>query len=243
MSQRQFKTPRIVQTERPRFWFWLIALTGVVWFAYLQGLQHASYFASTSGTEVMALRVRIDELQEECDRQRELAARYQRAVQIDRAAAEEVRESLRVAQEEQAKLRKQVTFLNSLISGKVTALDVSEVKLVRRGESSKYAFSFLVSKRGKGGERVGGRLELMLSGLLDGKVVVFDENRLDIAEGLKMGFKHFQHFHGKLKLPVGFIPRELVIKGYPYGKKFKPFEKHIQLAGIDGRRGRSWRQR
>ncbi|BAN69898.1 DUF6776 family protein [endosymbiont of unidentified scaly snail isolate Monju] len=224
MSQRQFKTPRIVQTERRQVWPWLlggVALAGVAWLAYHQGQQHAGYYANASEAEITALQARIGELREECDQQRELAARYQRAAQIDRAAAEEVRESLRVAQEEQAKLRKQVTFLNSLISGKVTALEVSEVKLARQGNSSEYAFSFLVSKRDKGGERVSGRLELRLSGLLD-------EKRLDIAQGLKMGFKHFQRFGGKLKLPVGFIPRELVIKGYPDGRKFKPFEKRIK---------------
>jgi len=231
MSKRQFRTPRIVQAGRRGVWRWLlgaVALAGVAWLAYRQGQQHAGYHVNASEAEIEALQARIGELREECEQQRELVARYQRASQIDRAAAKEVREALRVAQEEQAKLRKQVTVLNSLISGKVTALEVSAVKLVRLGESNEYAFGFLVSKRDKGGERVSGRLKLRLSGLLDGKAVVLDEKRLGIAQGLKMGFKHFQRFDGKLKLPVGFIPRELVIKGYPDGKKFKSFEKRIK---------------
>ncbi len=231
MSKGQFKTPRIVQAKRRPLWPWLlgvVALAGVAWLAYRQGQQHAGYPVNASEAKIEALQARIGELREECDQQRELVARYQRASQIDRAAVKEVREALRVAQEEQAKLRKQVTVLNSLISGKVTALEISAVKLVRQGESREYAFSFLVSKRDKGGERVSGRLKLRLSGLLDGKAVVLDEKRLGIAQGLKMGFKHFQRFDGKLKLPEGFIPRELVIQGYPDGKKFKPFEKRIK---------------
>ncbi len=228
---RQFRTPRIVETERRPLWLWVLGVALLVaasWFAYQQGQQHAGYFADASDEKIEALQAEVASLREERDRQRELAARYQRAAQIDRAAAEEVRESLRKAQEEQARLRQQVAFLNSLILGKVMALEISEVKLARIGDSSEYTFSFLVSKRDKGRERVSGRLELRLSGLLDGKAVVLDEKKLDIAQGLRMGFKHFQRFEGKLKLPVGFIPRELVIKGYPDGKKFKPFEKNIK---------------
>ncbi len=230
MAKREFKTPRIVQAGQRPLWPWLlgvVALAGAAWLGYRQGQQHAGDPVNASDAEIEALQARIGELQEECEQQRELAARYQRASQIDRAAADEVREALRVAQEEQAKLRKKVTFLNSLISGKVTALEISAVKLIRQGESSEYAFSFLVSKRDKGGERVSGRVKLWLSGRLDGEAVELDEKQLGIAQGLKMGFKHFQRFEGKLKLPEGFIPRELVIQGYPDGKKFKPFEKRI----------------
>ena len=42
--------------------------------------------------------------------------------------------------------------------------------------------------------------------------------------GLSMGFMHFQKFEGELKLPVGFIPKELRVQVKPKGKQFKAFE-------------------
>lgn len=236
MSGTSFRTPKIVQPggSRPLFAMLLVLLLmmllagAVGWYAYDYGQRRAGYFASRSAAEYEALEQRLATLGEECDRQRELAARYERASQIDHAAAEQVQKELMEFQQQRAELQQKVAFLQSLVSGKVTALQVSQMELVREGEGNTYRYSFLISKRAKSDAKVSGSVELQVAGQLQGKAATLASDKLGLGEPLKMGFKHFQKFEGKLQLPVDFIPRELVVTGKPDGKKFKQFEQRLK---------------
>ena len=234
MPVKHFETPRIVTpgSRRSRVWMLLLLvlglLAGVAWLAYDQGRQAAGFFSRRSDAEYRALEQRLQTLSQECDRQRELAARYQRASQIDREAVADVREQLKALQDERAALREKVTFLNSLISGKMTGLEISSMALKREGDGNSYRLSFLVSRRSKGEGRVSGSLEIRVKGQLAGKETVIDSGRLGLKEPLKMGFRHFQKFEALLTLPAGFIPRELKVVGHPKGKVFKPFEQTLK---------------
>ncbi len=231
MSRKTFKTPKIVSPGRRPVWPWVVVLAlvaGTGWFAYDYGRRNAGYFADASDRQVRVLEQRISTLEKECKQQRELAARFQRASQIDRAAAQAVQATIKDLEAERAELRQKVAVLNTLISGKVTALEVSKVKLARNGQSNEYAVEFIISKRDKGGERVTGQLELRVAGHQGGKEAVLKDTQLGLEEPFKMGFKHFQRFEGKLKLPKGFTPGQIVIKGKPAGKKFKKFEKRLK---------------
>lgn len=231
MPKKSFKTPKIVSPGRRPVWPWILGLAllaATAWLAYDYGRRNAGYFVEASDRQIDTLEQRIAALEKECDEQRELAARYQRASQIDKAAAQAVQETIKNLEAERAELRQKVAVLNSLISGKVTALEVSKVKLVQKGQSNEYTLEFIVSKRDKGGERVTGQLQLQVVGRQDGKKKVLGDEQLGLDQPFKMGFKHFQRFAGELKLPKGFAPDEIVIKGKPAGKKFKNFEQRLK---------------
>ncbi len=232
MSHKHFQTPKIVHPGEGRSrLFWLLPLALVAtpaWFAYQYGLQRSGYLPGYVEIGEGGIVQRVQELQAEVDRQRELAARFERASQIDRLAAEQVREELMMLQKERADLLKKVALLDSLVSGEMTALQVSQIELTREGEGSRYRFSFLVSKRAKGDEKVRGKVRLAVSGELKGEQSTLSSKKLGIPEGMKMGFRHFQKFEGSLELPEGFVPSELVVLGEPANKNFKSFEHRAQ---------------
>lgn len=232
MSGRHFQTPRIVQPSgrRPLLVLLLVVLVASVvgWFTFDYGQRKAGYFASRSDARTQGLEQRLEELGKECDQQRELAARYQRASQIDRMAADQVREELKTLQQQRAKLQQKVAFLQSLISGEVTVLQVSQMEVARDGEGRTYRYSFLVSKRAKSDAKVTGKVELQVVGQQEGKEITLKSDKLGLSEPLTMGFKYFQKFEGKLQLPAEFVPSELVVIGQPKGKKFKRFEQRIK---------------
>jgi hypothetical protein len=232
MRDNPFQTPRIVQSSDGRPWVLVLLVLSLIavvgWSAFEYGRRQAGYFSERSEVQREELERRLSELGNNCDQQRELAARYERASQIDRLAAEQVREDMMGLQQERADLRKKVAFLQSLISGEVTVLQVSEVELVRNGESNAYRFSFMVSKRAKGDEKVSGDVELAVAGKMGGKAATLKADKLGLDKSLKMGFKHFQKFEGVLQLPEDFVPTELVVTGQPDGKKFKDFEQRIK---------------
>lgn len=237
MARNAFKTPKIVSPGRRPVWPWILGLvvvTAAAWLAYDQGRRSAGYFAEASNRRIESLTQRVAILEQECAEQRTLAARYQRASQIDRAAVQAVQQTVKDLQAERAKLRQKVAVLNSLLSGKVTALEVSEVKLAQKGKSNEYGLEFIVSKRDKGGERITGQLFLQVVGRQDGKKKILEYKQLGMDGPFKMGFKHFQRFAGELKLPKGFVPDEIVIKGNPSGKKFKRFEQRLKWSKVLG---------
>ncbi|RMG35181.1 MAG: hypothetical protein D6720_07755 [Gammaproteobacteria bacterium] len=236
MPRKQFKTPKIVTPGRRPVWPWLaiLVVVGGAWLAYDYGRRSAGYYAAASTQRIQALEARISTLEGECQEQRELAARYQRASQIDRAAAQAVQESLKSLEAERAELQQKVVMLNSLLSGKVSGLEVTEIKVGRQGEPATYALEFSISKRGKGEERVTGRLELQVIGRRDGKKTVLKEKQLGLKQPFKMGFKHFQRFQGVVRFPKDFTPEQILIKGLPAGKKFKKFEKRVAWSAALG---------
>jgi hypothetical protein len=232
MPENQFQTPKIVESghRRPLVLALLVLalIAAVALAAFDYGRRQAGYFSGRSEVQREALKQRLSVLDNNCEQQRELAARYERASQIDRLAAEQVREEFKRLQQERAELSNKVAFLQSLISGEVTALQVSQLKLSREGKSNAYRFSFMVSKRAKSDERVSGEVELAVVGKRDGKTETLKADKLGVDESLRMGFRHFQKFEGTLQLPNDFAPTELVVTGVPTGKKFKRFEQRIK---------------
>jgi len=228
MSNR-FHTPRIVQPgSRHNMWVWLLALAVglfLSWKVFEFGRERAGFDTEASDTQVELLEERIESLQKERDELRAAAARFERASQIDRAAVASVREELNALQEERSSLRKEVEFLKSLVSGSVSLLQVTDLSLSKQEKGNAYRFAFTLSKRAKDKIRVSGKLVLSVAGQLKGEAAVLKGKELGLeADSERMGFVHFQHVEGELKLPVGFIPKEVRVEVKPKGKQFKAFD-------------------
>lgn len=171
------------------------------------------------------LEERLEDMRRQRDRLRQQAAKLERAAQIDRSAVSLVQQELKSLQDERAHLQKQVQLLESLVSGDLSLLQLDQLALDKTDTSNRYAFAFTVSKRVKDSEKVRGDVEITVSGELQGKAEELGFESLGVDKPMKMGFSHFQKFQGELKLPAGFIPRELRVSVKPAGKKFKSFDR------------------
>jgi len=231
----RFQTPEIVQPGSRRFlWVWVLLLAAVAvlaWKMFEFGRASAGFDSAARDTQVELLEERIAALQAERDQLRAAAAKFERASQIDQSAVASVQAQLKALQDERSALRQEVEFLKSLVSGDITALQLSDLSLRKEDgdEGAGYRFAFTISKRAKDDDRVQGTVSVLLSGQLQGEAKTLDSKALGIdAKDLRMGFNHFQKFAGALRLPVGFIPRELQVAVKPKGKKFKAFEQTFE---------------
>ena len=228
-TRHHIATPRIVQPGSHNV-LWLWALFAVLaaalsWKAFDYGRQRAGFDAAASERELSHLQQRIVSLEQERDELRLSAARFERSSQIDQTAVDTVQAELKSLQDERAALRQEVEFLKSLVSGDVTMLQLTELVLDKQEQGNAYTLSFSVSKRAEGNKRVRGTVELVLVGQLKGAPAELSAADLGVdPKLLAMGFVHFQNYEIPLTLPVGFIPRELIVKVKPKGSKFKPFE-------------------
>jgi cell division protein FtsB len=223
-------TPRIVQPGEGggRSWLWLlllIALGAWSWQVFEFGRQRAGFDAGQYNQLESDLQQRIEELEEERDALRASAAKFERAGQIDRAAADGVQSEVKALQDERAELKREVAFLKSLVSDDEKALVLSDFSLTPRDERS-YRFEVTLSKRKDDQDPVSGQVEIGISGQIDGEDRFLQMSELTEGKRTNFGirFKSFQKLKADLKLPAGFEPVSVLVVVKPGGQAFQSFE-------------------
>ena len=222
-------TPRIVQPGgHARPWVWLLflgALAAWSWQVFDLGRQRGGYFSAQHGRVEVRLRERIAELEEERDLLRAAAARFERAGQIDRAAADGVQLEVRALQDERAELRRQVAFLKSLVSPGGEQLILGGYSLTAVSERE-YRFEVTLSKPSEDADTVSGQVTISVSGRVGNRLQTLDMQTLTAGKRSQFGikFKNFQKLKTEIRLPDGFEPTSIEVAVRPEGKGFKAFE-------------------
>jgi hypothetical protein len=224
-------TPRIVQPGEGggRTWLWLLLLIGLAawsWQVYEFGRQRAGFHSDKRNRVEVELKQRIRELEEDRDAMRASAAKFERAGQIDRAAADGVQAEIRALQEERAELKRELALLKSLVSdGGQQLLVLGDFSLTRLDDLS-YRFEVTLSKRADDQELVSGEVTIGVNGQTDGEETFIGMSELTEGKRTNFGirFKSFQKLKADLHLPEEFDPVSLVVKVEPEGKKFQSFE-------------------
>lgn len=223
-------TPRIVQPGEggARTWLWflfLLALAALSWQVFEFGRQRAGFDTGQWSQRESALQQRIEELEEERDTLRASAARFERAGQIDRAAADGVQSEVKALQDERAELKREVALLQSLVSGGEKKLVFGDFSLASLGGLN-YRFEVTLSKRTDDQATVSGQVNVEVSGESGGERQILDLGELSGGKRSNIGirFKSFQKLKADLHLPEGFQPSSLKVTVNPDGKKFKSFE-------------------
>ena len=221
-------TPRIVQPGGAgKGWLWLfflVALAAWSWQVFDFGRQRGGLDSAQRDRVEAELRAAVRELEQERDALRAAKARFERAGQIDRAAADGVKSEVRMLQEERAELRREVAFLKSLVSGAGESLLLDGESLSEVGERS-YQFEVTLSKRGEDPDTVTGQALISVSGQAEGVERTLDLEALTDGRRTNIGikFKNFQKLKTEIQLPEGFEPRSIEVAVQPEGKKFKSF--------------------
>jgi hypothetical protein len=186
----------------------------VAWTAYDVGRQQAGYDSSQARKLRRELNLRLAEVEDERDELLQRVASLQRALQIDREAARQVRQSLLDLQDERLQLKEEIAFLGSLMSDGNTkvGLRVRRFFVEPLDEPETFRYRFGVSKFPQDGQEVRASLELTLIGRRSGteSSVVYKDAALGENKG-KLAFKQLVQVEGTLKLPSGFKPRRLKI--------------------------------
>lgn len=202
----------------------LVALAAWSWQVFEYGQQHAGLDSPKRDRIEDDLRARIGALEAERDSLRASAARFERAGQIDRAAAEGVQSEVRSLQGERADLKREVAFLKSLVSGDDTQLVLDGQRLLRLGAQN-YRFEATLSKRTEDDGTVDGLVLISVTGNSGDLLETLDMADLTDGKRSNIGikFKNFQKLKTDIILPEGFVPSEIEVRVQPTGKTYKSF--------------------
>ena len=124
---------------------------------------------------------------------------------IERSAQKELAEQIKILLSENAKLKEDLTFFESLLpadTGKGITIRRLSVELIA---SNQLRYRLLLMQGAKGGRNFVGDLQFTVSVVQANKtaMMVFPQGNAGEANKLKVSFKHYQRVEGILTLPEG----------------------------------------
>ena len=100
---------------------------------------------------------------------------------------------------------------------------------IKKDDQGGFDYKIMVSQRGRNESFARGTAEVTIEGREQGKDKVL--NLADISDeakkSMKFGFRYFQNFTGKLKLPDGFMPDSMRVKLTPGTAKLDPVDEQF----------------
>lgn len=213
--------PRIVvKPKRPRWLQWVMVTTGVClliisgWLtvSFISARVAEQYEVATYDRErLLALRRDLArELRDErsvSEDLRQQVVYLEQSQQIDRAACEQVRESLKALQAQVVGLQEQVVFYRSIVSPDEARVGVRiyDFRVASAG-ADRFSYELTLIQSARQDRRIRGQVRITVEGRTEE-----GEARIDVpppgSEGdLLFSFRYFQEFSGSFVLPSGFTP-------------------------------------
>ncbi len=167
------------------------------------------------------------ELQPLKDENKELViklTKLERMAAIDKTASTNTQKGLVDKEQEIKTLEEELSFYKSIISPEKdeTGLTIHSFDLTKGGTDDLKQFHLVLTQIASGGKEAKGTVIFRLQGKQDGadKLLEWWDIRPDSTQQMpSFKFKYFQRIKGVLKVPVGFVPDNILVKIIPEDTK------------------------
>ena len=177
----------------------VLALGGVVWWAYDSGLELAGFHRGQAAKELENLRENLSTLQDENAKLSSQAASFERLAQMEHAANLEIANQIKSLSEENIRLKENVSFFQNLplAQGENEGdLSILSLKVERDSLPGEYFCRMIlvqsVKQRGKAFQ---GNMQLIVNAVKDGRKVVLQfplDNAPQEVAAYQLNFKYYQ---------------------------------------------------
>jgi septal ring factor EnvC (AmiA/AmiB activator) len=213
-----------VKPDVPWYWRSLSALGGVALASAIAwGVFNATVHRdSAAASEVDRLQKRLDAQEEELAQVRPRLAQAERQTQIDRAAAADLAKQVKSLAHENAALKEDLAFFQSLMATPVAregTLSVNRFRVQPNVVAGEYRYQMLLVQAGQRLRDFQGSLQFVLDVQQDGrKVVLTLPPEPDRASGeYRLNFKFFQRVEGTFKLAPGSELKGMQVRVFENG--------------------------
>ncbi len=185
----------------------MLGLSGAIALGtYDLGRNLAGFHSGANKAEMASLKEQFDALTAERDQYSGSANAAESQLNIERSAQKQLMAQVKLLETENAKLKEDLAFFESLLPASTGPQGVT----IRRLKAEIIApnqlkYRLLVMQGGKGEREFVGNLQLVVTVLQNGKsaMMIFPEGNASDVEKYKLGFKHYQRIEGVLTLPAG----------------------------------------
>lgn len=202
-----------VRTELPWYWrvFWMFFLVAAGF--------SIGYWRYAKGNAAV-LRDQLVKLEQENKTLRTQAIHVERQQQVNTVAQGDLAKDLTTLQEENVRLKEDVTFYKSILeeSSGVAVVKLHSFKVSHGDRPGEYQYRVLLIQSGKHDKNVQGNLQLTVMGSQNGKpvtqVVMGDKNS---QHNGKVNFKYYQPLEGSFTVPEWMTAQDLQAKFFQGG--------------------------
>lgn len=220
--------PRVsVQTHVAWYWRWLgiIALgafvVGVGWTTYDYGMELAGFRQSEAASALARLKEEIKKRETAIVEMRSQVASSQRQLQIDRATYGDLAKQVKTLSEENAALKEDLAFFQSLMAsgGKELGLSINRFRVQPDALPGEYRYRLLLVQNGQRIKEFQGTLQfLVYLEQSDRKfVLTLPPEDQKSAREYQVNFKFFQRVDGTFKVAPGTTVKSLQVRVFENG--------------------------
>ncbi len=243
--KRKFSISAPTLTVRPHVpWYvrWAIALpfifaaSGLVWWAYDSGLEFAGFHRAQAEGDLAGLRDRVATLVSENAQLASQVASYERQAQIERAANLETARQLQGVNEENTRLKEDLTlFQNLTVSGtREGELSIQHFKIERDTLPGEYRYRLLLVQGGQQRAKpFQGNLQLLVNVLRNGErsVVVFPhESTAPEDATYQLNFKYYLRIQRSFQLPEDVSVESIEVRVFERGSSEPKNKQRVSLS-------------
>ncbi len=206
--------------------FWsgvVVAALLVVAAVYSVGLSRGGYYHFEASARQERLEADIAELQQAKEQLQGQLVMLKQTREIDGKAYEEVRESLKQLQEEILELRQEVEFYRGIVSPaeRQAGIAIQSFVMAPVAAEGLYHYELVLTQMLKNDKFVKGWVNLYVNGVQAGEPRRMQFKDITPNNSVKrdLRFRYFQKMEGDVRLPEGFVVRDVVVEVLPKGRK------------------------
>lgn len=214
----------------------VLALGGLVWWAYDSGLELAGFHRGQAVKELEGLRETLLSLQEENAKLSSQAASFERQAQMEHAANQEIANQIKALGDENVRLKENLTFFQNLpLAQGESESDLSILRLKIERDSlpgEYYCRLILVQSVKQRGKAFQGNMQLIVNAIKDGKKVVLQfpfENSPQESAAYQLNFKYYQVIDRGFRVSPDMVIENVQIRVFERGVR-EP--KVVQSVGL-----------
>lgn len=171
--------------------------------------------ALVSSGHPQTLSEEVSRLRDENSSLRYDVARLKRGEEIDKSARTDNQVQFMRLQAEVASLKRELSFYRDVIGGSDAdvGVQVKGIQLKALESSGRFSYRLILAHIDENDSETEGAVRIAVKGDLKGQNKAFGQGEVIEAgsDSLAFKFKHFRMFEGILKLPEGFIPRQISV--------------------------------
>lgn len=201
----------------------LLAAVLLTWGVFELGVYWGGHSRISALQEKNTLAEKLTGLEGEKRVLREQLTILKRTQEVDRQAYDEVGNTLVQLQADVLELRQEVAFYRGIVSPKErkAGLSIQSFELEAAGEARLYHYALVLTQVLKNDRFVKGVVKISVRGVKAGESLTLPFKDISLKNGAKgkFSFRYFQKIAGDIRLPEGFLPRDLVVEMRPKGRK------------------------
>lgn len=186
---------------------------------YDVGLSFAGFERGAADQEKARLGAQVSQLRAENATLRAAVTAGERQSQIERVTQEDLAKHVRTLQDDNARLKEDLSFFRSMIAvaGKESGLSIYRFKVERGALPGEYRYRLLLLQPGQRERDFQGKVQLLVTVWQDNKRTVLTFPEVGESPQLGLSFKYYQRIEGAFQVAPGAVVKSVQVKVFERG--------------------------